>query len=256
MIAQGENISVGVVLIRRCHVLLSGCLLAVSVGCMSPQLAVDAGVEALIDQLHRSALDNRVARASLVKMKSRAAPHLVQHLDVSAYRLRRGDSALEAARLLRVLREMESPAALPVCERILLHLYIRPSNKEGAAVLNEAIGCVYALFPRKKARDIYYRFVTGDARQYLKAERDVQHWGTGSTMDRLAVDVLTGFSLMVAAGDQRIQSALTAFLESISGGALQRMYFHQLAENGYSVTELTTAKDRAELEKLVEPQEK
>ena len=240
----------------KLRALLPAVLMVMVAGCATSRIAADAEVEALIAQLHKSALDNRVARAALVKMGPRAVPHLVQRLDVPAHRLRRGESALEVARLLRVLREMESPAAFPVCERILIDFYIRPSNKESAAVLNEAVGCVYGLFPNKQARDIYYRFVMGDARQYLKAEMDVQHWGTGSQMDRLAVDVLTGFSLMVAAGDQRIQSALTTFLKNISGGALQRMYFHQLAENGFSITELTTAKNRSELERLVEPGER
>lgn len=236
------------------NMLLSIGLLWAVVGCMAPRVAVDAEVDALIAQLHKSAIDNRVARAALVRIGTRAAPPLIQQLDhMSASQFRREESALKAARLLRVLREIKSPSVLPVCERILLKLYIRPSSPEGAAVLNEAIACVYALFTRKEARDIYYGFVIGDSRQYLKEEVVARHWGGGGAMDRLAVDVLTGFSLMVAAGDQRIQTALTAFLENISGGALQRMYFHQLAENGYSVTELTTAKDRAELERLVEP---
>lgn len=241
-------------MMKHLNVLLSVGLLWAAGGCLSMRkVAVDAEVDALIAQLHKSALDNRMARAALVKMGSRAAPHLIRKLDMPASQLRRGESALKAARLLRVLREIRSAAALPVCERILLKHYIRPSSQEGAAVLNEAIACVYALFPRKEARDIYYDFVTGDARQYLKEEVVAQHWGRGGAMDRLAVDVLTGFSLMVAAGDQRIQTALTAFLDNISGGALQRMYFHQLAENGFSVAELTTSKERAELERLVKP---
>lgn len=238
---------------RRSHVLFSVGLLVMAAGCTAPRVAVDAEVDELIAQLHKSAIDNRIARTALVKIGPRAAPHLIQRLDIPAHRLRRGDSALESARILRVLRELALPVALPACERILLDLYIRPGSKEGAAVLNEAIGCVYALFPRKEACDIYFRFITGDPRQYLKEEMDIQHWGTGSSMDRLAVDVLTGFSLMVAAGDQRIQMALTSFLAHISGGALQQMNFQQLDENGFSVTELKKAKEPGDLGRLVDP---
>jgi len=224
-------------------------------GCTSTRLPVDRAVEDQLDRLNRSAIENRMARISLVRMGERAVPHIVQRLDVPEHSLRRGQSAIQAARLLRVLREMKSPAVLPVCDRILLKYYIRPASKEGAAVLNEAIGCVYALFPRQEACDIYYTFVTGDARQYLKEQVDVQHWGAGGKTERLAVDVLTGFSLMVNAGDQRIQAALTAFLQNISGGSLQHMYFHQLAENGFSETALTTSKDRTELERMVKPKD-
>lgn len=238
---------------KSLHVLLSVGLLGMAAGCAAPRVAVDAEVDALIAQLHKSAVDNRAARSALVVMGPRAVPHLVQRLDIPAHNLRRGESALESARILRVLREIALPVALPACKRILLDLYIRPGSKEGAAVLNEAIGCVYALFPRQEARDIYYRFITGDPRQFLKEEMDIQHWGTGSNMDRLAVDVLTGFSLMVAAGDKRIQTALTSFLASITGGALQQMYFQQLDEDGFSVTEMKTAKEPSALGRQVGP---
>lgn len=235
------------------HVLLSVCLLGLASGCAAPRVDMDAEVDMLIAQLHKSPDENSIARAALVRMGPRAAQHLVQRLDIPAHRLRRGGDALESARILRVLRELALPVALPACKRILLDLYIRPDSNEGAAVLNEAIGCVYALFPQKEARDIYYRFITGDPRQYRKEEMDIQHWGTGSNMDRLAVDVLTGFSLMVAAGDQRVQTALTSFLANISGGALQQMYFHQLDDNGFSVTERKTARESGEPGRLVVP---
>ncbi len=235
---------------RVCHIAV---LLGMLAGCVASRMPADPVVDDLLDQLNHSAIKNRMARDALSKMGPRAVPHVIARLKVPAHELRRGDSALQAARLLRVLRDLRAPEALPVCERILLKYYIRPSNKEGAAVLNEAMACVYALFPRQQARDIYYQFITGDSRMYLKEEADIQHWGTGGTIDRLAVDVLTGFSQMVAAGDQRIQAALTVFLENISGGAMQRMYFHQLAENGFSITELTTARERSELERMVRP---
>ncbi len=237
----------------RIRVIILLGLLCFGVSCVTQRLPDDPQITALIERLHMSPSENRSARKELVQTGARAVPQLVRMLNVPAHQLRHGNSAIQAARTLRVLHQIQAPEALPACQRILLKEYIRPSTKESATVLNEAIGCVYALFPRKTARDIYYKFVTGDPRQYLKEEVDAQHWGGGQSINRLAVDVLTGFSLMVQAKDSRVRPALLAFLDSISGEALQRMYFHQLAENGFTVTELTTSKEQSELERLVKP---
>jgi hypothetical protein len=222
-------------------------ILWLGAGCLSTQVAYNPSVDRLIEQLHQSPMDNRLARAELVAIGDSAVPALIRSLDIPPRQFRSGESALRTARLLRVLREIESPAVLPVCKRILLRAYIRPSHKESATVLNEAIGCVYALFPRRAARDIYYEFVTKDARQYLEERVEAQHWGGGGAVNRLAVDVLTGFPLMVNAHDPRVQVALSTFLVNVAGRDHKRLYFHQLAENGYSVTELTTSKNPEEL---------
>lgn len=230
-------------------------LLCSEVGCVTQQIPEDPEISTLIARLHMSPSDNRRARETLVQMGDRAVPQLVQILNVTLHQLQRKRSAIEMARLLRVLRQMQAPEALPVCQRILLKNYTRPSTKEGAAVLNEAIGCIYALFPRKAARNIYFKFVTGDPRQYLKEEVVTLHWGKGESYNRLAVDVLTGFTLMVQAEDSRAQPALLSLLAGVSGKSLQRMYFHQLAENGFTLTELTTGKEQPELERLAEPKD-
>jgi hypothetical protein len=228
-------------------ILSSLAMLCMGAGCLSSRVADNPAVGRLIEQLQQSPMDNRLARAELVAIGDSAVPALIRSLDLPARQYRSGESALRTARLLRVLREIKSPSVLPVCKRILLRAYIRPSHKESATVLNEAIGCVYALFPRRDARDIYFKFVTKDPRQYLEERVEAQHWGGGGAINRLAVDVLTGFRLMVNAQDPRVQVALTAFLENVSGRDHKRLYFHQLAENGYSVTELTTSKNPKDL---------
>jgi hypothetical protein len=206
--------------------------------CAAPPKASDynAEVEALIERLHISVDENEQARKQLVKLGAGATPSLLRHLEMLTSHLKRGESALRAARLLRVLRDMRTPAALPVLERILIKQFLPPSTVEVSAVLNEALACVYALFPAESARTIFVKYVNGDARQYLKPEANVQHWGGGEISDRLAVDVLTGFRLMVLAQDKRTQQTLVAFLGAISGKSIEQMVFHQLAANGFSVT--------------------
>jgi hypothetical protein len=196
-------------------------------------------LDCLVKQLNTSSMQNRMARTVLVSMGEKAVPRLIKEADLRATDLQDEGKSLKAMRAMRVLREIKTPRVLPVCRRILLKRYLRPTLKHDAALLNETLACVYDQFDRKEARDLYVDFMTDDSRRYMKETRDVKHWAAPRYSQRVEVDVVRGLHLMVKHGDKRAKVVLVAFLHSMAVDSMSKTYFHRLAENGFTITEQT-----------------
>lgn len=210
-------------------------------GCASTRVAPSV-YDAHIRKLNASTAENREARKQLKAAGADAIPRLLQEVDRSASYLRNPGNSLAAMRALRVLRDIETPKALPACRRLLTDEYFPPKSKQEAALLNEALEVVYDNFKEAEARDIFYEFISGDSSRYVRRIRKAQHWGPAVYRPRVEVDVVRGIRLMVNVKDDRAGDALASFLKSIDIGSLRRTYYHRLAENGYVITEAATGK--------------
>lgn len=234
--------------------LFAGCrtsLQAPSNGTQEAEIPADTQVHRLIARLNDSSMENRMARRKLLKKGKQAVPALMGTINIETQKLRSRDKALQAARSLRVLREMETDRTLHACKKILILKELTPSSRHVAALINEALACVYESFERQEARDIFYSFVTEEPGRYLKRVRRVQHWGPAYYQKRVEVDVLRGLRLMVASDDPRTKKALITFLDAVTLGSMDKTYFYRLAENGYSLTQETTSEPAEKVRDLL-----
>ena len=193
----------------------------------------------LIQQLNASTAQNRMARKMLVALGNGVVPQLLDEVNKPFVKLQMEGTSMRAMRSIRVLRDLKSPAFLPGSKRILTKSYLRPSTKHDTALLNETLFYVYDMFEHKEARDIYIKFLTGDPRRYIRETRAVQHWAPMGIKERVEVNVVRGVHLLVKHDDKRAKNTLTVFLRRCPPNSMSKTYFHQLAENGYTLTERT-----------------
>lgn len=224
-----------------------------SSGCQCNKSSVPGGdcrVWNLVQQIQISSEKNREARLQLKAMGLEAVPYLRKELNKSGHSLNSKKQAIRAARALRVIREIDAQAALEISAELLTRKKVTPGTKHSAALINEALACLYENFSSRAARDAFYMFITDDSERYMKTVRVAQHWGPAYYQQRVEADVLRGFRLMIAYDDSRTRDALMRFLEAISIDSMEKVYFYRLAENGYSLTEETTAQPGEEIKRI------
>ncbi len=233
-----------------------GLLLATGIlssGCATTE---PSRADILVKHLNTSSSENMAARMELKELGNEAVPSLLREMDRSASHLRDENNALAAVRAMRVVRGIDTAAALPACRRILTEEYLPPKTKYDCALLNEALEVLYDQFDTREARDIFCEFVASGPSRYARKIREARHWENAVYIPRVQVDVLRGLRMLASSRDRRATDALASFIAGTDIGSLRRTYYHRLSENGYGITESATGSTARELAILARKNEK
>ena len=124
--------------------------------------ACASGIEALIDDLGKSPEANQQARATLVKAGKEAVPALLQAL--GGYAALTDEACIRSARIVRVMKEMGSDAAVPAGADILA--FTHGNGQARYLLINETLDYLYLFFRDVRARDAYVDLVLARAGTY------------------------------------------------------------------------------------------
>lgn len=159
-----------------------------------------SGIEALIDDLGKSPEANRQARATLVKAGKEAVPALLQTL--GGYATLTDEACVRSARIVRVMKEMGSDAAVPAGADILA--FTHGNGQARYLLLNETLDYLYLFFRDVRARDAYVDLVKNRPSQWLSDQKDF-----------VTVFIMQGVAAMAENHDPRVDDVLAVLLEKL-----------------------------------------
>lgn len=142
-------------------------LFLILVICSSMAGATD-NTEKLITDLNASPALNQPARTALIGRGEAALPALLQ--EAGRYTFLTDDACMRSARSLRVIREMGSDQAVPVCIDILS--FVPGDTDFQELLLNEALDYLYTHFEDMRARDAYYDLLKNRESKWFAPEKD------------------------------------------------------------------------------------
>jgi len=192
-------------------------------------------IEKLLTDLNHSESSNKSAREGFIELGDEAVPRLLQ--EVAKHRqlpasVRSEEAArmlAESTRALRVLADMESPAAISVLSKTATAVYLtagdlvsrQETNAERwkSAFRNEELDYLYGFFSQKRVRDIYVELATNVINRYKDGRYGVFRWRTCRLryVDHvhIGVDILAGIPLMIRYDDRRVEDLLIQMLETM-----------------------------------------
>lgn len=193
-------------------------------------------IDDLISRLDSSPEKNRVARRQLIRIGEPAVPALRAALCIGTGRQFRKKKPVEKAlRSLRVLRQMGTPAAIDVCQAILLINDTTRYGPEQWALLTEVIAYLCDNFDITEVRDSYVKFLYDGQNRYMGKIYFKQHWRGGGNRDIFRVDVTHAVSFMVKAGDPRAKDVLSRILKIVVKPGYGGSFVWHLSDDGYTV---------------------
>ncbi|MBC8453773.1 hypothetical protein H8D64_01815 [PVC group bacterium] len=198
-------------------------------------LPEDVNIEELINSLNASSSEALIARRSLLRQGTRAIYHLVREVNFANNTSNIRHKNMRAARALRMLRIMETPAAVGVCRRLLLSdKQLTPTDSRNA-LLTEAVAYISENFSIKDARDTYISFLKEHKNKYMGKKYLREHWQTGWNADVFRVDVTYGVPFFVKHEDARLKDVLISLLTIVRTPTYRGSAVWRLSENGYSL---------------------
>jgi hypothetical protein len=187
----------------------------------------------LISDLNTSAETNAKARADLIRIGKDVLPLLLE--EAGKYKYLTADDSLRAARALRVIREMGSEEAIPLCADILF--LVQGEYDAQVMLLNEALDYLYANFKDMRARDAYCDLLKNHESKWLALEKDF-----------VKLFVFNGIPLLAENDDPRVDETIAFLLKKLPyeppkapgevGGRWTCMSW--LASDGYTLQNCTT----------------
>ncbi|MEI6564115.1 MAG: hypothetical protein WCO42_07405 [bacterium] len=227
--------------------LLGGCVHTVPEGGAMRDGEATTLVQA-IKALNQSPAANRTARKQLAAAGQPAIQLLSDALS-SQMKITSADDVMRATRTLRALREMHTPVAIPLCERIMLTQAIPGDIRIRGGLLSEAVRAVCDLFPDPMAVDVYVKFLLEKEPSY-SVIRDINlHWGDMVRENNMTVDVLYGLSPLVKSSDPRAGKVLVKILKLLNVKALDYSSIWLLDEDGF--TFILQRWDRDQIKRLL-----
>ena len=186
-----------------------------------------------VDGLQQSPDANKRSRKLLKHAGAQATQVLTNALLVAIDRTD-ADAVTRSTRMMHALRELRTPAAVPVCEKILMSSVGFESRVRGA-LLSEAIMATCDLFPDRSAVDLYVRFVMEREHYYVVVRDITLHWGGTVRENCMTADVLYGLTPLVRTRDLRTRMVFLKLLKLFTGGALEHSEIWTLEPDGFTI---------------------
>jgi len=221
---------------KGCSLVLTGCLLIRALSAAGQDdAAVRYRIEKLLTDLNNSVESNKKARESFIEMGDAVVPRLLsevakhRQVPLSARSNEAARLLAEAARALRALSDMKSPAAIPLLRKSATAVFMTESDlKSGQrtvaerwkfAFRNEVLDYLYSFFSMEEVRDIYVELAGNIMERYRDGRYGVFRWRTCRLryVDHvhIGVDFLTGVPLMIRYSDSRVEDLLILLLETM-----------------------------------------
>ena len=198
-------------------------------------LAEEVNIEDLINDLNASPSEALIARSSLLRHKKRSIYHLVREVNFANNTSNIRHKNMRAARALRVLRIIETPAAVGVCRQLLLSDKQHTPTDSRNALLTEAVAYISENFSLKDARDTYISFLKEHKDKYMGKKYLRKHWQTGWNADVFRVDVTYGVPYFVKFEDRRLKDVLISLLTIVRTPTYRGSAVWRLSGDGYSL---------------------